>query len=60
MAKLETRVSVEALLHKSLKKIVQDISNEYQVQIEDINFDWNMSKGAPPYIMSINIRTSSR
>jgi hypothetical protein len=42
MAKMtaEIKVSVEQAIHKAMADLVQDISEEYGIYINDAHFDW--------------------
>jgi len=60
MASLENltvKVSVESVLQKELIKVLQDISDDHNLQITDISFSWATSVGGKSLVLGCETRS---
>jgi hypothetical protein len=60
MKDLEIKVSIEAAFHSALKQAVQDVSDEYNIQVESVSIGWHHFIGTKPIVSYIDISTHSQ
>lgn len=58
-ANIKTMVSIEAVLHRMFQKLVQEIADEYGVQVTTVDFDWLERHGATPIVHECRVQTKS-
>lgn len=51
------RRPVEAVLHKELIRLVENINREYNLEIEDVSFDWHRINGVENKVLECTIKS---
>ena len=62
MAKMETEISVEAVIHKQLMEALQKISDDHGIVVNDIKAEWEhvhlISGDTRSFLSRISLNTS--
>lgn len=58
-ANIKTTVSVEAVLHNTFSKFVQEIYDQYGVRVTGVEFEWVERIGALASILECRVHTKT-
>lgn len=55
---VEVSVSVEAVLHRELRELLQRIANEHGLRVDSVDCDWITQVGGKHTLVATRLRTS--
>lgn len=59
MANAEISVAVERVIHDVLREVVQNISDQHGVRVNDVSFDWSITIGDGSTVLKVRVNSET-